>query len=272
MYQFTEDCLTGITEIDKEHRQLFQLINEAAALKVDERTPQMVSRILSHLTDYAATHFAHEEAYMKKINDPELPLQQKEHRVFSEKVNELLDQPLTEENASPILDEILPFLVRWLYRHILSSDIMIGKIQQEDSFAFTAKYHTGIEQVDQEHCRLFEIVRETNDLIHNDLLYDKFDEIIHLIDELREYTKFHFADEENVMADMNYPGLEAQKRAHTAFVDKLMEIDLVQMDEIDDHQQEYLNELIQFLAGWLVNHILGMDKQIGEYAKEQNRK
>ena len=65
------------------------------------------------------------------------------------------------------------------------------------------------------------------------------------------------------MAEMNYPGLEAQKRAHTAFVDKLAEIDLNQLDEIDDHQQEYLNELIQFLAGWLVNHILGMDKQIG---------
>ena len=263
MYQFTEDCLTGITEIDEEHRKLFQLINEAAALKEDERTPRMVSGILSHLADYAATHFAHEETYMREINDPELPLQQKEHRAFSKKVNELLDRPLTTENASPILDEILPFLVRWLYRHILSSDIMIGKIQQEDPFAFTAKYHTGLAPVDEEHSRLFEIIREANDLIHNDLLYDKYDEIIHLIDELKEYTKFHFADEERIMAEMNYPGLEAQKRAHTAFVDKLAEIDLNQLDEIDDHQQEYLNELIQFLAGWLVNHILGMDKQIG---------
>lgn len=271
MYQFTEDCLTGITEIDNEHRQLFQLINEAAALKENERTPRMVSEILSHLADYAATHFGHEEAYMKQIDDPELPLQQKEHQAFVTKINGLLSQPVTEENASSLLDEILPFLVRWLYRHILSSDMMIGKLKPEEPFAFTAKYYTGINQVDQEHSRLFEIIRKANDLVHNDLLYDKFDEIIHLIEELKEYTKFHFADEENVMAEMNYPGLEAQKRAHTAFVDKLMEIDLAQMDEIDNHQQEYLSELIQFLAGWLVNHILGMDKQIGLYAKEQNR-
>ena len=29
MFQFTEDCLIGITEIDEEHKRLFDLINEA---------------------------------------------------------------------------------------------------------------------------------------------------------------------------------------------------------------------------------------------------
>ena len=56
--------------------------------------------------------------------------------------------------------------------------------------------------------------------------------------------------------------LEAQKRAHQAFVDKLMSIDLDKLEEIDDNQQEYLNELIEFLGGWLINHILKMDTQI----------
>ena len=140
---------------------------------------------------------------------------------------------------------------------------MIGKMQTEDPFAFTSKYHTGIEQIDNEHRRLFEIVKEVNDLIGNDLLYDKYDEIIHLIDELREYTRFHFADEEAYMEKVGYPQLDAQKRAHTAFVDKLMDIDLSQLEQIDEHQQEYLNNLISFLAGWLINHILKMDKQIG---------
>ena len=45
-----------------------------------------------------------------------------------------------------------------------------------------------------------------------------------------------------------------------------MSIDLDKMDEIDDNQQEYLYELIDFLAGWLVNHILKMDINIGVYA------
>ena len=32
MYEFTQDCLTGIDQIDEEHRKLFSLINEAVEL------------------------------------------------------------------------------------------------------------------------------------------------------------------------------------------------------------------------------------------------
>ena len=32
MYKFTKDCMTGIESIDKEHEQLFKIINEAQAL------------------------------------------------------------------------------------------------------------------------------------------------------------------------------------------------------------------------------------------------
>ena len=38
--------------------------------------------------------------------------------------------------------------------------------------------------------------------------------------------------------------------------------DLDKLEEIDDNQQEYLHELIEFLGGWLINHILKMDTQI----------
>lgn len=262
MYEFTQDCLTGIGQIDEEHRKLFSLINEAAELPKEARTPQTVKNILEHLTDYAATHFVHEEAYMEAQKDPELPLQKKEHQAFADHVKLLEKQPLTEENASAMLDEILTYLVRWLYRHILSSDMMIGKLKKEDPFVFTAKYYTGIEFVDKEHQRLFEIIGEVNALIHNDLLHDKYDEIMRLLNELREYTKFHFGDEEAYMEKIGYPMLDAQKRAHQVFVDKLMNIDLDKLEEIDDNQQEYLQELIEFLGGWLINHILKMDTKI----------
>lgn len=166
MYEFTQDCLTGIDQIDEEHRKLFSLINEAVELPKEARTPQTVKNILEHLSDYAVNHFAHEEAYMEAQNDPELPLQKKEHQAFADHVKLLEKQPLTGENASAMLDEILTYLVRWLYRHILSSDMMIGKMQKEDPFVFTAKYYTGIELVDREHRKLFEIIGEVNALIH----------------------------------------------------------------------------------------------------------
>ena len=59
MYEFTQDCLTGIDQIDEEHRKLFSLINEAVELPKEARTPQTVKNILEHLSDYAVNHFAH---------------------------------------------------------------------------------------------------------------------------------------------------------------------------------------------------------------------
>lgn len=35
MYEFTQDCLIGVPEIDEEHRQLFQMLNEAFSLLGD---------------------------------------------------------------------------------------------------------------------------------------------------------------------------------------------------------------------------------------------
>ena len=274
MYEFTEDCMIHIEQIDDEHRRLFQMINEAVSLIDQTPDVSVIARsLIAGLKDYAATHFAHEEAYMESIHDPELPMQQKEHAAFTEKINQFSLDDSSPEAAKASLNELLTYLVRWLYRHILSSDMMIGKMaspstEVEDPFAFTDKYKTGIELVDDEHAHLFEIIRDTNDLIHAELLHDKYDEIMRLLAELKNYTEFHFHDEEMLMERIHYPQLEAQKRAHSAFVGRLVEIDLSELDDMDNNQQEYLLDLIQFLLGWLSNHILGADKKIGQFMQE----
>ena len=45
-------------------------------------------------------------------------------------------------------------------------------------------------------------------------------------------------------------GKQAQKRAHEAFIDKLENIDL---EEIENNPEEYLQKLLEFLLGWLIN-------------------
>lgn len=272
MYEFTEDCLIHIDQIDDEHRRLFQMLNEAISLAAEAADVSSIAKnLLQNLKNYASTHFAHEEAYMESIHDPELLIQRQEHLQFTEKVNSFTLDISSPEAARTSLQELLTYLVRWLYRHILSSDMMIGKMTSEntsDRFAFTEQYRTGIALVDDEHQRLFEIIREVNTLINNELLHDKYDEIMHLLEEQKSYTEFHFHDEETLMERIQYPGLAAQKRAHAAFVERLVEIDLSDLDNMDNNQQEYLNELIQFLLGWLSNHILASDKKIGEYIRQ----
>ena len=64
------------------------MLNEAIQLAGESAdvTP-VANNLIANLKDYAATHFAHEEAYMESISDPELPLQRKEHAAFTEKIN-----------------------------------------------------------------------------------------------------------------------------------------------------------------------------------------
>ena len=95
MYEFTEDCMIHIPQIDEEHRKLFQIINDALSLvKTTEDISGIAQSLLLHLKDYANTHFAHEEAYMEQIHDPELPLQKKEHAEFAEKIGSFVVKPL----------------------------------------------------------------------------------------------------------------------------------------------------------------------------------
>jgi hemerythrin len=241
-------------------------------LEQDKIDLQSVAKqLIGHLKEYAVTHFAHEEEYMKKINDPELPRQKHEHQAFVKKVNSFtIDSSLQRSDV----EKLLQYMVRWLFNHILSSDMMIGKAKasaEEDPFAFTAKYETGVGFIDSEHETLFSIIREANDLIHAEFLHDKYDEILNILDKLRVYTEQHFYHEEEYMKKISYPKLEAQQRAHNAFIEKLVHIDINDLDSIDDNQQQYLIELIDYLLDWLSTHILHSDRLIGKWAKENNK-
>lgn len=268
MYQFTEDCMVGVKMIDDEHRYLFDTMNEIAEILKDtsKETHEIIEaarKLMETLEEYAQVHFADEEAYMKEIHDPELPRQKREHLGFIRKVKETDINSLEGENAIVVLQDLMEFLSRWLYRHILSSDTLIGKLEAVHEnpvmLTFSDKYLTGIELIDREHKQLFDILMELNALNTDEFLVDKFDQIANVLEELKDYTVKHFEDEERYMREIGYAGLEAQQRVHQAFIDKIEGIDL---EEVDDDQQGCIDELVDFLATWLINHILKMDHQI----------
>lgn len=131
-------------------------------------------------------------------------------------------------------------------------------------YEFTKEYHTGIDFIDEEHAKLFEIANRAYDLLTNQFVTDKYDAIVAVLEELRDYTKYHFNHEEEYMKSINYPKRFSQLHQHTQFINKLESYNL---KEIDVNQQEGLLEILDFLALWLQSHIKGMDKKIGEAAK-----
>lgn len=127
-------------------------------------------------------------------------------------------------------------------------------------YEFTKDYYTGIDFIDEEHAKLFEIANRAYDLLTNQFMVDKYDTIVSVLEELKEYTKYHFHHEEEYMKSINYPKRFSQLHQHTQFINKLEEYNL---EEIDANQQAGLLEILDFLALWLQEHIKGMDKKIG---------
>lgn len=121
------------------------------------------------------------------------------------------------------------------------------------------KYCLRIEAIDEQHKQLFEIAGRIYELLKNELLTDKYDHIIEIIDELKNYTIYHFKAEEEYMQSIGYKKFLSHKVAHNDFLDKMENVDL---NKIDNGHNEYLIGILDFVCEWLVEHILKEDKQI----------
>ena len=127
MYEFTTDCLTGIEQIDNEHRELFTLINQSIKMVSETDDINAIAKnLIAKLKDYASNHFKHEEEYMESIQYKKMFTQKIEHQAFIDKLDEI-DLDDIDENSDQMIDDILEFLTNWLVEHILHTDKQIGQ-------------------------------------------------------------------------------------------------------------------------------------------------
>ncbi|SMC21052.1 hemerythrin [Clostridium acidisoli DSM 12555] len=128
-------------------------------------------------------------------------------------------------------------------------------------FEMKDEFRTGIKIIDEEHEKLFEIAERVYQLLKNPFTTDKYDKIVLILEELKNYTEFHFKDEEEYMASINYTGLFTQKVQHAEFIKVFDNMDL---KSIDSNQDESLMKVLDYISKWLVEHILKEDLKINE--------
>ena len=128
-------------------------------------------------------------------------------------------------------------------------------------YEFKDEFLTGIEMIDNEHRRLFEIAEEIYVLKNEEFVPDKYDNIKKVIEELRDYTITHFAHEEEYMESIGYKKMFSQKVQHAELIGTINEWNL---DDIDEAQDAFIDEILETVVNWLTDHILYLDKQIGK--------
>ncbi len=125
------------------------------------------------------------------------------------------------------------------------------------------EYFTGIQLIDDEHAKLFEYANQIYDLLHDEFVADKYDNIRDVLAKLTDYARKHFADEEAYMESIQYKKIFTQKIQHQAFMDELEKYDLDVIDQ-SDNKDKIISDLLLFVTDWLVEHILNLDTQIGK--------
>ncbi len=154
-FQWNEGFLTGIADVDDQHRHLVDVINKFGDLISQGKgaSRDEVDTVFKELADYAHLHFTEEEAFMEAsgIDPRHLTPHEEAHRQFINDViqlhksvyrKELLDQESCEK--------LMKFLIHWLAYHILGTDKSMARQVESISSGLTPEKAFNHEQKESE--------------------------------------------------------------------------------------------------------------------------
>lgn len=115
-----------------------------------------------------------------------------------------------------------------------------------------------INSIDDQHKILINMI---NDFYDNIAKRSNNENIISLIDGMKDYTVMHFNKEEALMKQHNYPHFAQHKKEHEYFIDRVITLE----EKIKKGTIIVSFEITSFLRDWLKSHIQNTDKQYTEF-------
>lgn len=114
---------------------------------------------------------------------------------------------------------------------------------------WTDEMSVGIDTIDADHKRLIELLNSYMDAVDNDEGAFVFTDIFH---GFLDYTAYHFAREEDIMAAAQYGGLKAHHQSHMDIIEQLEFMHENVMMSVSAELQDAERE---FFQNWLRKHI-----------------
>jgi len=129
----------------------------------------------------------------------------------------------------------------------------------ETRFVWRDEFNIGVDAIDKEHKRLFQIISRLYALQEEDT--DSRWANQEGIKFFNRYTLRHFADEEAYMSSIGYKGLEQHRRIHRRFSRDALPM-LEQELQRNNYSQKSLEHFWGVCAGWLISHTMTADLAI----------
>lgn len=117
-----------------------------------------------------------------------------------------------------------------------------------------------VDKLDRQHQDLFSLFNKLHDLIATDA---RRLEINRHLTGLIRHTREHFAEEEQLMKKLAYPGYAEHQQEHEELLQSLIDYRRC----LDSGEQLAPFELLTFLRDWILDHLLGPDQEMGLYCQ-----
>lgn len=127
------------------------------------------------------------------------------------------------------------------------------KLKPDNRIQWKDEYSVGIDDIDKDHKKLINLLNQFN-TAYDYAMSESYER--EALNDLVDYTKYHFEREEALLKANNYPDYDAHKEQHRLMIEQVN--GFVALYNAEGHKA--MSEISEFLSSWLINHIQGSDK------------
>ena len=125
-----------------------------------------------------------------------------------------------------------------------------------------AKMSVNIEEIDKQHQALLDLISNLATAVKTGRSNRIFD---NLMTDLLRYAELHFAAEEDYFREYQYPEAAGHQIKHKEFINKIQGT----IRDLHSGKSDRIEKVPDFLRGWLVDHIMGMDKDYSYFFNQR---
>ena len=116
------------------------------------------------------------------------------------------------------------------------------------------KFSVGISILDEQHKKLIEIINKASMV---EISSNSPKDVLAILDQMTEYILKHFETEEHYMKEFDFPGFQSHRNEHIDFTNTIIDYKIRAVGG----DYKIINEIIEYLMEWIVNHIQVIDRQ-----------
>lgn len=132
------------------------------------------------------------------------------------------------------------------------------KVTARQYLSWNDNLSVGIDVIDEDHKKLIGLINtlQTAVMYSSGETYER-----QALQEVVDYTVYHFKREEDLMSEHGYPNFEEHKKSHHKMIEEVNKL----VDEYENNRDNAICDLTKFLKSWLIKHIAGTDQQYSQF-------